>query len=290
MTDEIQPVDAGVGACLKFEALEVQSKWLLDEDNRKEWTESTLSASRKRILTTLFYGEAWEYVVYNICVHILNQITGFVRLYFINKHCSILCGKFDFRKVFEKTGGSLTVDGSDRELIRLEGAAKFEFDDNDAERDVNGNLPVNDVTEEPVVQPEAVQPGAEDEDEKEVEYFSEGEEGERSGGETDEEEGLECPEYEPPEGIDYFDNQPSEFPTDIDNEDRKNIVGRRVAILYEDGWLECTIVKIETDKRRKQVVGKYVIKFHTLPHIRDMDFQLLPKSKYGKYAQWVLLK
>ena len=58
-TDELQPVDRGVGSALKRECGEVQDEWLRIPENFKEWKEDRLSASRRRILLTHWYAEAW---------------------------------------------------------------------------------------------------------------------------------------------------------------------------------------------------------------------------------------
>ena len=72
-TDEIQVVDHGLGASVKREAEQVQSEWLQNEDNWAEWTSGRLSASRRRVLSALWYGEAYD----------------------------IVCRKFKFCKVFD---------------------------------------------------------------------------------------------------------------------------------------------------------------------------------------------
>lgn len=59
-TDEIQVVDAGFGALTKRIAEEVQQEWLDKDENWAEWTDHTLSASRRRVLLTWWYGEAYD--------------------------------------------------------------------------------------------------------------------------------------------------------------------------------------------------------------------------------------
>ena len=53
-------MDRGVGSALKRECGEVQDEWLRIPENFKEWKEGRLSASRRRILLTHWYAEAWE--------------------------------------------------------------------------------------------------------------------------------------------------------------------------------------------------------------------------------------
>ena len=59
-TDELQVVDAGVGACTKRHADDVMQEWFQDDANWAEWTGANLSARRKRILITHWYAEAYD--------------------------------------------------------------------------------------------------------------------------------------------------------------------------------------------------------------------------------------
>ena len=59
-TDELQPVDRGVGSALKRECTEVQDEWLRVKENFDKWKEGRISASERRILLTHWYAEAWE--------------------------------------------------------------------------------------------------------------------------------------------------------------------------------------------------------------------------------------
>ncbi len=59
-TDELQPVDRGVGSALKRECTEVQDEWLRVQGNFDKWKEGRISASERRILLTHWYAEAWE--------------------------------------------------------------------------------------------------------------------------------------------------------------------------------------------------------------------------------------
>merc|ERR1711871_1585444 len=65
-----------------------------------------MSASRKRVLLSLWYGEAWDRV----------------------------CKVFKFCKVFSKTGCNLSADGSQDSEIQIQGLDKFTFDLADARR------------------------------------------------------------------------------------------------------------------------------------------------------------
>ena len=123
-TDEIQVVDAGVGALLKRFAEEIQTEWLDDDDNWNEWQEASLPAGRKRVLLTLWYGQAWERV----------------------------CERFDFEGVFDKCGSSLTADGSEDDRIKLQKLDSFSFDLNDAKRlPTTGEFPAPEAIEDAIV-------------------------------------------------------------------------------------------------------------------------------------------
>ena len=94
-----------MGALLKKFQLDVFDEWCEVDTNWKEWEGPTISASRKRILMTLWFGEAWKRV----------------------------CEVFPFEEVFIKMGCGLTVNGEGDELIRLQGLddRPFTFDQND---------------------------------------------------------------------------------------------------------------------------------------------------------------
>jgi hypothetical protein len=105
-TDGIQVVDGGVGASIKREEEEVFDEWCETPTNWAEWSSGRMSASRKRVLFTMWYGEAWDRV----------------------------CKVFNFCKVFDKTGANLTADGSEDDKIKIEGLDSFSFTKQDALR------------------------------------------------------------------------------------------------------------------------------------------------------------
>ena len=90
-TDEIQVVDAGFGKLIKTEAEAVADEWLQVEENWAEWTGPRISASRKRIIMTKWYGEGYERA----------------------------CAQYDFVAAFDKTGSNLSANGEDDEKIAL---------------------------------------------------------------------------------------------------------------------------------------------------------------------------
>ena len=92
-TDEIQVVDAGLGALIKRFYEEVVQEWFQDDRNWEEWTGANLTASRKRVLTTHWYGEAYERA----------------------------CMSYNFPASFDHSGTNLTADGSGDHLLKLQG-------------------------------------------------------------------------------------------------------------------------------------------------------------------------
>ena len=115
-TDEMQVVDAGFGACVKRHADNVIEEWLDTDANWDEWTEQNLTASRKRVLLTHWYGEAYERA----------------------------CISYDFVKVFNSCGSNLTADGSEDQLVKLQGLAEFSSTTDDAKQDA---LPGRQITQ-----------------------------------------------------------------------------------------------------------------------------------------------
>ena len=93
-TDEVQPVDDGYGRLFKVLVGKSLDAWLLNGDNAERWESNKLTASDRRVLIAQWVGEAAK------------QIDSDIRYR---------------RRLFEKTGLALTADGSDDNLINLEG-------------------------------------------------------------------------------------------------------------------------------------------------------------------------
>ena len=93
-TDEVQPVDAGYGRLFKVLVGKSLDAWLLNGDNVERLESNKLTASDRRVLITQWVGEAAK------------QIDSDIRYR---------------RRLFEKTGLAMTADGSDDNLINLEG-------------------------------------------------------------------------------------------------------------------------------------------------------------------------
>jgi hypothetical protein len=97
-TDKNQPVDAGYGQSVRKAMGRLQDEWLLDPDNLGKWTgDKTMSASDRRVLLTIWLGEAVEEV---------------------NKNADML------RKCFEHTGCHLAADLSEDHLVQFDGMVK----------------------------------------------------------------------------------------------------------------------------------------------------------------------
>ena len=95
-TDQVQPIDRGLGRQVKIYLGHHMDEWLDDDDNLIKWEENALTASDRRILLANWYFRA------------------------VNK---ALQGDAK-RKYFEHAGALLTADGSDDDLIKLEGTPK----------------------------------------------------------------------------------------------------------------------------------------------------------------------
>ena len=92
-TDQVQPIDRGLGRHIKIYMGECMDDWLDTEDNITKWEENQLTASDRRILLANWYFKA--------CTMALE---GDAKL-----------------KYFRHAGALLTADGTDDDLIELEG-------------------------------------------------------------------------------------------------------------------------------------------------------------------------
>lgn len=98
-TDKVQPIDAGCGKMLKTKIGQEMDKWLEDEDNLEMWHDK-MTASHRRVLMTKWASSAWKYLTTD---------------------------KAFFRKLFQKTGCLMTVDGTNDDLIKPQGLEDYEF-------------------------------------------------------------------------------------------------------------------------------------------------------------------
>ena len=220
-TDEIQVVDAGFGALMKRLAEGVQQDWFQDDQNWAEWTGPTMSASRRRILATHWYGAAYEQA----------------------------CQRFDFCKVFDSTGSNLTALGSRDHLIKLQGLVNFSFTVEDAKRDAmsgemnQGELPAAAAEEEA----NAIAGSSDNEEQEELSENDGSDSG--SGGETD----CEGEPYDCPDGWTIVD----ECPEDSDSTRRGLVLAHR----WEEGWYSGEIKwKVELSDN-PNMNGKYACQY-----------------------------
>ena len=147
-TDEVQSVDAGYGKLFRVYVGKALDAWLLNGDNVEKWDSNKLTASDRRILITQWTGEAAK------------QIGRDIRYR---------------RRLFEKTRLAMTADGSDDNLINLQGVEQgtYSFMDVDTSPEpLEDVLPIS-----PAPADEENPPGSSDEDESETE-----EEGVMTGG------------------------------------------------------------------------------------------------------------
>ena len=92
-TDQVQPIDRGLGRQVKIYLGDAMDAWLDDEDNLAKWENNSLTASDRRILLADWF--------YKAC---LKALEGDAK-----------------RTYFEHAGALLTADGTDDDLIKLEG-------------------------------------------------------------------------------------------------------------------------------------------------------------------------
>ena len=57
-TDQVQPIDRGMGRQIKVYLGQLLDEWLDDEDNLKKWESNTLTASDRRILLAHWFYKA----------------------------------------------------------------------------------------------------------------------------------------------------------------------------------------------------------------------------------------
>ena len=92
-TDQVQPVDRGLGQHVKLYLGRELDKWLEDDTNLALWEDGTLTASDRRILLATWYDAA-----------VRQALEGEAKL-----------------KYFRHAGALMTADGTDDDLIKLEG-------------------------------------------------------------------------------------------------------------------------------------------------------------------------
>ena len=92
-TDQAQPVDRGLGRHVKIYMGQSMDEWMDDDNNLAKWEDNALSASDRRILLGSWYYKS------------------------VNR---ALEGEAKF-KYFQHAGALMTADGTDDELIKLEG-------------------------------------------------------------------------------------------------------------------------------------------------------------------------
>ena len=93
-TDNLQPIDRGLGQHVKIYLGQLLDEWLDEDENLSKWEDNTLTASDRRILLATWFDKA-----------VKRALEGDAKV-----------------KYFQHAGCLLTADGSDDELIKFEGA------------------------------------------------------------------------------------------------------------------------------------------------------------------------
>jgi hypothetical protein len=92
-TDQVQPIDRGLGRHVKIYLGQLMDEWLDDDENLAKWEENKLIASDRRILLANWFYKGT-----------MRALEGDAML-----------------KYFQHAGALLTADGTDDDLIKLEG-------------------------------------------------------------------------------------------------------------------------------------------------------------------------
>ena len=257
-TDEIQVVDAGLGALIKRLVSVMIQEWLMDDGNWAEWTSSTLPASRKRVLVTQFCGAAWDKIWEE--------------------------GMFPVTRVFDQTGSNLMADGSGDDLIKLQKLSNFSFSVADANRDSKtGELPTG--PQLPTQAAEAVAEHRAEDDAEDVEEElvadSDNDEGYDSGGSTSGDEStLLGGDFKAIAGVNVAKTYPESG--------SRGIVKQEVFHRYDSGWYRGTVKRRVTSSANPNENLKYAITFDDNP--RKEYFLDLFKEDYGPSNHWVLVQ
>ena len=98
-TDKIQPIDAGFGKMYKTKNGEEMDMWLEEEDNLELWHDK-IAAKQRRTFMTTWTGAAWRTLVKD---------------------------KDLIKKLFQKAGCLITMDGSDDDKIKSQGLEDYTF-------------------------------------------------------------------------------------------------------------------------------------------------------------------
>lgn len=256
-TDEIQVVDAGLGALIKRYYDDVVQEWFNVDRNWEEWTGANMTASRKRVLTTHWYGEGYNRA----------------------------CMSYNFPASFDHTGSNLTADGSGDNLIKLQGLDEFTFTLEDAKRNPitgefeEGQGPLADARVE-------ADNTAGDSDNSEHEEFSEKEDEDREG-EDDEDDGCstdaeEGPPYEP--GEDWM----VEDPIGANDGQVLGLEGKTIAHRFEiHDWYVGVVKRRVTCSINREENGRYATKY---PDSRKEYFHDLFQEDYGVHKMWVVVR
>lgn len=135
-TDEVQPVDDGMGRQVKIYMGQFQDTWLENDDNLEKWESNQLTASDRRVLIATWFYDA------------------------VVKACESPKTK---RKYFEHTGALMTADGTDDDKMRFEAKPKGEvFTFMDEGEAVAGDEELPDYAQPDEPEPEDVAPERED--------------------------------------------------------------------------------------------------------------------------------
>ena len=251
-TDEIQVVDAGFGALTKRKTEEVQQEWLQDDAHWEEWTGKNLSASRRRVLCTHWYGKATKepakIMISLQCLTELEATSQQMAATTTRLNCKAWMNSISHCRMHN-------VMQSRARCHKLQLLYYF-------------------LRLMRVLRPTTQLHGQSDHEDAEEFSENDGSESDEGGETTDGEEGPDfcCPEDHP---------MAEETPVD-----ESGIVGRMLAHRFDVGWYIWNVLRKVSMSTNPEESGMYAVKY---PDSRKEIFHALYLDDYGIAKMWVLV-
>ena len=259
-TDQVQPIDRGLGRHIKIIMGQEEDEWLEDDDNLTKYENNELTAGDRRILISQWY-----------CAANRKALEGTAK-----------------RKYFEHAGGLVTADGTGDDLIKLEGVPqgkRFKWADDDDAAPAATPTPT-DTALEP--EPDDVCPAREDTTALDVE------DGDNVVDSSDNEDDADAPPAprDAPDGFRFVDEPPNADALTPKHPAQLTLVGRSLLYCWESvGWCVGVITEANLDKRR--TVEGEVVNFFVHYEIDDNKSRhVLCLDAFGGEgpSAWVLLE
>ena len=245
VTDLLQPIDAGLGRCLKLETGVELADWLDHDDNLEKYENNQLTASDRRVLMTRWVGAA---------------------------HARLLPQWQNRHSAFARTGSLLTADGSLDNLVLPQGTMEYKFDH------IVKDWPDEKAEGEEEADEEEKKDEEKKEEKKEEKQNAEGKEEKKDGAEKDDYE-----EEDEDEGdMEVCDSDDDDAADESDDENAQCFT--RLATAVPEGWKvvpECPTIDKSLARRRMKIVFRFrltgwcpghITKFYNKPRGGDNNF------------------